>query len=151
LQTSGDEISDAVNKGEVYSSNFDKPHDFTFVGNYRFSRRFSISVNYTYSTGRPITIPLSKYYIDGAMRLYYSDRNEFRIPDYYRLDFALNFEGNHKIRKLAHSSWSFSVYNLTGRNNPYSVYFKYEDGVVNGYQLSIFAEPIPTITYNFKF
>lgn len=151
LQTSSDELSEAVNKGEVYRNNFDKPHDVTLVGNYRFSRRFSISINYTYSTGRPITIPLSKYFVDGSMRLYYSDRNKFRIPDYYRLDFAMNFEGNHKVSKLAHSSWSFSVYNLTGRDNPYSVYFKSENGTIKGYKLSIFAQPIPTITYNFKF
>jgi hypothetical protein len=151
LQTSPSEASEIVNNGDVYSSNFDKPHDFTLVGNYRFSRRFSVSLNYTYSTGRPTTIPISKYQIDGAMRLHYSDRNTVRIPDYYRMDFAMNFEGNHKIRKLAHSSWSFSVYNLLGRKNPYSVYFKSENGTIKGYMLSIFAEPIPTITYNFKF
>lgn len=151
LKTNPNEISEAVNRGEVYSSNFDKPHDFTFIGNYKFSRRFNVAVNYTYSTGRPITIPLAKYTADGSMRLYYSDRNQFRLPDYYRLDFALNFEGNHKIRKLAHSSWSLSVYNVTGRRNAYSVYFKSEDGVIKGYKMSIFGEPIPTITYNFKF
>lgn len=151
LQTSDAEISEAVNNGKVYPSNFDKPHDFTVIGNYKFSRRFNVSLNYTYSTGRPITIPLSKYYIDGSMRLHYSDRNQFRLPDYYRLDFAINFEGNHKIRKLAHSSWSFSVYNLLGRRNAYSVYFKSEDGVIKGYKMSIFGEPVPTITYNFKF
>jgi hypothetical protein len=63
----------------------------------------------------------------------------------------LNFEGNHKVKKLAHSSWSFSVYNLMGRKNAYSVYFKSENGEIKGYQLSIFGSPIPTITYNFKF
>jgi hypothetical protein len=151
LQTSSSEVSEAVNRGEVYRSNFDKPHDFTFIGNYKFSRRFNVAVNYTYSTGRPLTVPLAKYFVDGSMRLYYSDRNQFRIPDYYRLDFALNFEGNHKIRKLAHSSWTFSVYNVTGRRNAYSVYFKSEEGVIKGYKMSIFGEPIPTITYNFKF
>lgn len=151
LQTSLSEISEAVNRGEVYRSNFDKPHDFTVIGNYKFSRRFNVAVNYTYSTGRPLTVPLAKYFVDGSMRLYYSDRNQFRIPDYYRLDFALNFEGNHKVRKLAHSSWTFSVYNVTGRRNAYSVYFKSEEGVIKGYKMSIFGEPIPTITYNFKF
>jgi hypothetical protein len=64
---------------------------------------------------------------------------------------SLNIEGNHKIRKLAHSSWTFAVYNLTGRKNAYSVFFRSEGGQINGYKLSIFAQPIPTITYNFKF
>jgi len=142
---------DMVNGGKFYPSNYDKPHDFTLVGNYRFSRRFSTSVNFTYSTGRPITLPLSKYSLGNSLRVFYSDRNAYRVPDYYRLDLALNIEGGHKAKKLAHSSWTVGVYNLTGRRNPYSIYFKSVGGQIKGYQLSIFGNPIPTVTYNFKF
>lgn len=151
IRTEGEFPSEIINRGEYYPSNYDKPHAFNFIGNYKFNRRISISANTTYSTGRPITLPLAKYYIDGTARLFYSDRNQYRIPDYFRIDFGINLEGNHKIKKLAHSSWNFSVYNLTGRRNAYSVYFTSENGVVNGYKLSIFGSAIPTITYNFKF
>jgi hypothetical protein len=143
--------TDVVNNGNWYPSNYDKPHDVTLVGNYRWSRRFSTSLNFNYSTGRPITLPLAKYYIDNALRVYYSDRNAYRVPDYYRFDLAFNIEGNHKIQKLAHSSWTISIYNLTGRKNPYSVYFQTVAGQIKGYKLSIFGQPIPTLTYNFKF
>jgi hypothetical protein len=143
--------TEVVNGGVYYPSNYDKPHDVTLVGNYRFSQRFSVSLNFNYSTGRPITLPLAKYYINNALRLYYSDRNAYRVPDYYRADLAINFEGNHKAKKLAHSSWTLAVYNLTGRKNPYSVYFQSKNGQVNGYQLSIFGQPIPLLTYNFRF
>jgi outer membrane receptor protein involved in Fe transport len=145
------ESFDAPNKGNFYPSNFDKPHDLTFITNYKVSHRLNVSYNFTYSTGRPYTPPIGKYFMDGAERVYYADRNQFRIPDYYRMDLALNIEGNHKIKKLAHSSWTLAVYNLLGRKNPSSVYFRTEGGVVKGYQLSIFGQPIPTITYNFKF
>ncbi|MFD3000589.1 carboxypeptidase-like regulatory domain-containing protein [Pontibacter toksunensis] len=140
-----------INNGEYYPSNFDKPHDVTMISNYRFSQRFSTSVNFTYSTGRPITLPLAKYTMGNSQRIYYSERNAYRVPDYYRLDLALNIEGNHKIKKLAHSSWTLAVYNLTGRRNPYSIYFKSEEGRIRGYKMSIFGQPIPTITYNFRF
>ncbi|MEM1136301.1 MAG: TonB-dependent receptor [Bacteroidota bacterium] len=140
-----------LNGGDWYPSNFDKPHDLTLVSNYKFSHRFSISFNFTYSTGRPITFPIAGFNYGGSERVFYSDRNQFRIPDYYRSDISLNVEGNHKIRKLAHSSWTFAVYNLTGRKNPYSVFFVAEGGNIQGYQLSIFGRPIPTVTYNFKF
>ncbi|WP_375416496.1 carboxypeptidase-like regulatory domain-containing protein [uncultured Hymenobacter sp.] len=143
--------SEQINGGRSYPSNFDKPHEVTLASNYRFSRRFSASLNFNYSTGRPITLPLAKYTVDGVPRVYYSDRNAYRVPDYYRLDFAMNIEGNHKVRKLAHSSWTLAVYNLTGRKNPYSVYFKAQNGQINGYQLSIFGQPIPSVTYNFRF
>ncbi|MBX0288931.1 TonB-dependent receptor [Hymenobacter sp. HSC-4F20] len=143
--------SQQINNGRYYPSNFDKPHDATLIGNYRFSHRFSTSLNITYSTGRPITLPLARYFTDGAMRVYYSERNAYRVPDYYRADFAMNIEGGHKAKKLAHSSWSIAVYNLTGRRNPYSVYYKVENGQIRGYKLSIFGSPIPSVTYNFKF
>lgn len=151
LRTTGISSSEIVNQGKFYASSYDKPHDVTLISNYKLSRRFSLSFNFTYSTGRPITLPVSKYVLDGSPRLLYSERNQYRIPDYYRTDFAMNIEGNHKVKKLAHSSWTIAVYNLLGRRNAYSVYFKSEGGRINGYQLSIFGQPIPSVTYNFRF
>lgn len=151
LQTSGKFSSEIVNRGKRYPSNFDKPHALNFIGNYKFSRRFNFSLNLVYSTGRPITFPVVKYEVGGTSRVYYSDRNAYRIPDYFRTDISLNMEGNHKIKKLAHSSWTVALYNLTSRANAYSVFFVSEGGVIRGYKLSIFAQVIPTITYNFRF
>ena len=151
LRTTGTGASDVVNRGKFYPSSFDKPHAINFISNYKFSRRFNVSWNVVYSTGRPITIPIAKYSVEGVERVLYGERNSHRIPDYFRMDLSLNMEGNHKVRKLAHSSWTLAVYNLTGRENPYSVYFVTEGQVIKGYKLSIFARPIPTLTYNFKF
>jgi hypothetical protein len=142
---------ESINNGEYFPTSYDKPNNFNALTNFRFSRRFSISGFFTYSTGRPITYPVAKYYFGNSARLHYSNRNQFRIPDYFRIDVSLNLEGNHKIKKLNDSSWTFSVYNLIGRNNVYSIYFVSEDGKVNGYKLSVFANAIPTLTYNFRF
>ena len=140
-----------VNNGAYYPANHDKPHQFNLVSNYKFSHRFSLSWNMVYNTGRPVTLPLAIFNMGGGQRVYYSNRNEYRIPDYFRTDLSLSIEGNHRIKKLAHSSWSLGVYNLTGRKNAYSVYFVQENGSIKGYQLSIFGTPIPFITYNFRF
>ncbi len=141
----------AVNNGNYYPADFDKPNNFNFIGNYRFTHRYSISGNVVYSTGRPITLPLAVFNNGGAIALYYSQRNEYRIPDYFRCDLSVNIEGNHKIKQRFHNSWSFGVYNLTGRQNAYSVYFINVNGKVQGYQLSIFGTPIPFVTFNLKF
>lgn len=151
LQTKTAIASERINNGTYYPSSYDKPHAVNFIGNYKVSRRFNFSLNVVYSTGRPITIPLAKYEQNGQLYLYYSDRNEYRIPNYFRTDFSVNVEGNHKVRKLAHSSWTFAVYNITGRANAYSIYFVPDGDVIKAYKLSVFAKPIPTITYNFKF
>lgn len=140
-----------VNNGDYFAANFDKPHDFSAVLNYKFTKRYSLSMNFIYQTGRPVTYPVGTYQFGNAEYTLYSDRNAFRIPDYYRLDIGLNIEGNHKVKKLAHSFWNISVYNVLGRNNPYSVYFVTENGEIKGYKTSIFSIPVPTITYNFKF
>jgi hypothetical protein len=141
----------SINDGEYYPTSYDKPHALNFVGNYKFNRRFNFSLNFTYSTGRPMTVPIATYMLNGTRRILYSDRNAGRIDDYIRTDIAVNFEGSHIVKKLAHSSWTIAVYNLFSRANPYSIYFVTEGEQVKGYKLSIFARAIPTITYNFKF
>ncbi|HZF64915.1 MAG TPA: TonB-dependent receptor, partial [Chitinophagaceae bacterium] len=100
---------------------------------------------------RPITLPIAIFNIGGSQGVYYSDRNQHRIPDYFRIDVSLNIEGNHRIKQKTHNSWNVGVYNLLGRDNPYSVYFTQEAGKIKGYQLSIFGAQIPFITYNIRF
>jgi len=140
-----------VNNGDYFSANYDQPHDFSLVANYKITKRYSISTNFTYKTGRPVTYPIGRFNFAGEEQVLYSDRNEFRIPDYFRLDLGVNIEGNHKKNKLAHSFVNISVYNVLGRNNPYSVFFVNEDGKIKAFKTSIFSVPVPTITYNFKF
>jgi len=140
-----------INNGNFYPANYDKPNDFNFTGNYRFTHRFSISLNATYSTGRPITLPIAKYEYQNSERVYYSQRNAYRIPDYFRTDLSMNIEGNHKVHQWTHNSWNIGVYNLTGRANAYSTFFTEQGGTISGYKLSIFARPIPFINYNIRF
>ncbi|WP_286761692.1 carboxypeptidase-like regulatory domain-containing protein [Salegentibacter sp. UBA1130] len=151
LRLDGEFREQRVNNGDFFPANFDKPHDVSLVANYKLTKRFSFSANFVYQTGRPVTIPVGKFNPGTGQLPVYSDRNQFRIPDYYRLDLSFNVEGNHKIEKFAHSFWNISVYNVLGRNNPYSVFFVTDDGDIQAYQSSIFSIPIPTITYNFRF
>ncbi|HEY0272273.1 MAG TPA: TonB-dependent receptor, partial [Chitinophaga sp.] len=128
-------VTDPTNHGNYYPADYDKPHMANLVANYRVSHRFNLSLTTVYSTGRPITLPIARYYIDGSARVLYADRNTSRIPDYFRTDFSMNIEGNHKVHKLAHSSWSIGVYNMLARRNAYSVYFVSENGNIQGYKL----------------
>ena len=150
LKVDGKFEEEKVNGGKYFPANFDKPHDLKLVANAKFFRRLNFTTNFVYNTGRPITYPVSYYNFLNINRVFYSNRNEFRIPDYLRLDFAATINGNLKAKKLNHSSITFTVYNALGRRNPYSIFFKAEDGVVKGYQMSIFGQPIVMITYNFR-
>ena len=151
LKLQNDIPQEQVNNGDFFPANYDKPHDISLVMNYKLTKRYSLSANFIYQTGRPITYPIGKFIFAGSEQVLYSDRNQFRIPDYYRLDLGVNIEGSHKLKKLAHSFWNISVYNVLGRNNPYSVFFVNNEGKIKAYKTSIFSIPVPTITYNFKF
>jgi len=142
---------EVINNGKYYPTSYDIPHNATLVGNYRFTHRYSFSLNTTYSTGRPITVPSANFYYSGSERTLYGPRNGYRIPDYFRTDIAFNVEGNHKVRQKTHNSWTAGVYNITGRKNPYSVYFVSQNGAVSGYKLSIFGSAIPYVNYNIRF
>ena len=152
LREVGDRGDMAINGGKWYDAAYDKPHDVKLVANYKFTQRISLSVNGDYSTGRPITIPVAKYEYDGGYKLYYSGRNGHRIPDYFRIDAAMNFEPTHKLRAFTHFSFTVGVYNITGRKNVYSIYFDTNsEGQVKGHKLCIFGAPIPYVNFNFKF
>ena len=148
LSAFSDEI---INSGKWFPANFDKPNDLVVTFNYLFSRRLSFSSNYTWSTGRPITYPIATYRVGDKLMVTYSDRNEYRIPDYSRLDLSLRVSGNLKSHKIAHPYWTFSVYNVLGRQNVYSIYFKKEGDMVKGYKLSVFGRAIPSVTFSFDF
>jgi hypothetical protein len=145
-----EESGESNNFGNSYPANHDKPHAFNLVMNYKLTKRLSFSGNVVYTSGRPVTYPTAIYFQNGIEVTHFSARNEYRLPDYFRIDLSLNVEGNLKKRKFAHGSWTFSVYNLTGRDNVYSVYFRNENGNITGYKLSIFGAMIPSVTYNFK-
>lgn len=152
LREMEDRGAETINGGDWYRAPHDKPHDFKIVGNYKFTHRYSMSVNVDYSTGRPVTVPIGWYYYGGGRRLAYSARNAYRIPDYFRMDLAMNVEAGHYLRQLTHMSFTFGVYNVTGRKNAYSVFYTTSGGgKITGHKLSVFACPIPYINLNLKF
>lgn len=146
----GGEEWNQINGGETYPANFDIPHVLNVVLNYHITRRVTFASIITYQTGKPVTYPVSIYYVDGLPVLDYSSRNAYRIPDYFRTDFSLTIEGNLKKQKFMHSSLIFSLYNAFGRDNPYSVYYDMENGYIHSYQYSVIGVPVFTITWLFK-
>ena len=149
----GETLDESVNLGEWFPSNYDKPHDLTLVTTYQISRRSSVTFNFTYNTGRPTSAPVGKYAVDNALNIpNYSYRNQFRIPDYHRLDVSYTLDTGYKKEKAWESSWTFSIYNLYGRRNAYSVYFTqqpFQNPKAN--RLSVIGSAFPALTYNFKF
>jgi hypothetical protein len=150
IKINGEHSWNRINNGEAFPANYDIPHSLNLVLNYSYTRRAIFSSIFTYQTGKPITYPESVYYINGTPYLDYSKRNSYHIPDYFRVDFSLTIEGNLNMNKLLHSSLVFNLYNAAGRKNPYSVYFKTENGQIKSFMYSVIGVPIFTVTWQFK-
>lgn len=142
-----------INNGQYYPSNFDIPHNASLVLNIQPNQRHTITFNFNYSRGRPTTYPLGNYESpSGLVVPLYSQRNQLRIPDYHRLDFAYTLGQGYNKTKRVKTSWTFSVYNVYGRENPFSVFFT--EGPfqqVQANRLAILGSIFPSITMNFEF
>ena len=158
-QTSGTSDFDKINNNKQYASSYDKPNDLTIVGNFHFNKRIILSGNFSFSDGRPITLP--EYSVTnayGKQYVIYSDKNKYRLPNYHRLDISLSIDESLRIKKKWKGSWTFSVLNVYGRKNPYSVFYKeVEPSAANNYnrysmyELYLIGRPMPVVTYNFIF
>ncbi|MEM6632323.1 MAG: TonB-dependent receptor [Bacteroidota bacterium] len=142
-----------INNGEYYPSNYDKLHDISLVLGQKLNEKWEVSTNFAFMSGRAVTYPNARYLYEGISPPNFDNRNGARTPAYHRLDLAVNWEIS-PVEKAFKQSLSFGVYNVYGRRNPYSIYFRQnaDNPQQNeAVQLSIFAAPIPYVTWNFKF
>jgi hypothetical protein len=151
-QVNGDAPSEQINDGHMYPANYDQPHIVNLNWRYSISRRHFFSGNFTYHTGRPFSLPMSIYEVDGVAVADYSLRNQYRLSSYHRLDLAFIIEGNHRRRKLFDGTWVVSLYNVYSRKNAYSVFFEQiPSGNFAAHKLSVIGSIIPSVSYNVKF
>ena len=137
-----------VNRGAYYPSNFDQPHNARLVLAYDLSQRVSFSGNFTYSTGRPTTAPLTNYRAgNGLLVPVFSERNQVRIPDYHRLDLAVSVGRGYDQTRRVQTKWTVSLYNVYGRRNAFSVFYTQapdQRNVAN--RLALLGTVLPSLT-----
>jgi hypothetical protein len=151
----GSATEPSINDGAWYPANFDKPHNLNIALNWLFRKTQSLAVNFTYSTGRPLTAPIGSYNLGNTNQGVYFDyalRNTDRIGDYHRLDVSYTITRGAVRVKRYKSSLTFAVYNLYGRRNPFSIFFKrIENDLNTAFQLSVLGSALPSVSYNFQF
>ncbi|HEU5146760.1 MAG TPA: TonB-dependent receptor, partial [Chryseosolibacter sp.] len=143
--------SESVNNGEWFPSNYDKPHTVNLVLNKQLGRKGAFSLIFSYNTGRPFTAIESSYITNGTVVPVYSDRNAHRISDYWRTDVSITI-GN--VLKKVDDSLVFSLYNIFGRENAYSVFYQRPSSrffIPKPYKLSVLGAAFPSLSYNFRF
>ncbi len=155
-----------LNNGEAFPAKYDRRHDLSIVLSYKLNDKIDFSATWVFSSGNAATLSMQEYAqaqetaddyanIDhNGWSGYLSNpgkRNNFRMPNYHRMDIGANF---HRSFKNCSRTISVSVYNLYNRKNPYMIYESHEHRYQNYngalVQLSIFPI-LPSVAYTLKF
>ena len=141
-----------INFGRWYSAAYDIPHKISFSGEYKVNERFSFTAVFNYMTGKPITLPSGQYIYFNTLIPYYSGVNLQRLPDYHRLDIAAVWHGKKKALRKWQGFWTFSIYNVYGRENAYTIYIqrKPESQDTEAMELWMLSV-VPSLSYTIKF
>lgn len=144
---------DGINNGEAYKAPYDRPHDLSIVANYNITNQMSIGLTWIYLTGQPVTFPVGRFVYGNTVVPFYSGRNDYRMPDYHRLDLSFTWTEKHSPEKKWHSQVNISLYNAYNRKNPWVINFSTDadDPNVTYAEMTYLFGIVPSITYNFKF
>lgn len=162
MRIEGETDRSTINRGEWYPTNFDQTHNVSLVSTLTIKGASSMNWNIIYATGRPINAIESNYLVGNTVISHFSDRNQYRIPDYFRVDLSFTFGRdllNEKYmakreNKRYQGTMTIGVYNILGRRNAYSIYFQRPElrGLTpQPHRLTVLGAAFPTITYNFEF
>ena len=152
---------DEINYGKPFHAKYDREHDLSITLQYDITKKIDIAATFVYGTGTRATLATQTYYdpILGRRVDYISERNNFKMPDYHRLDLGINFHIPHKRSgdpSLSKGGWlqnaehivNISVYNVYNHQNPYLIYVDSYNHALK--QVSIFPI-LPSLSYQFKF
>ncbi len=147
-----------VNLNEPFLANYDRRHNFNIVGTYELNNKWTFGANFTYTTGRPFTLPSGKYQYEDYQVDLITERNASKLPDFHRLDLSATLIPQNKRGRKWQGSWVFSIYNAYSRKNAFTIYTQTPEDS-NGEPIRnqkearlIYLFPIlPSVTYNVKF
>jgi len=153
--------AEGINNNNWYPSRFDQLHNLSVTSFYDLSKKWSLSSTFSFISGTPVTFATSRIEQQGYIIPHNAadTRNNVRIPSYHRLDLSATFIPNKKPNKRWKSKWVFSIYNVYSRRNPFSIYFRQEEGRIapgapvntEAVKLAVIGNFIPSVSYNFTF
>ena len=152
---------DDLNSGLIFPAKYDRRHDLSVVLDFSLSKAWRFGGAFVYATGNSLTLPIQRYIFEGRITDIYGARNGYRMAPYHRADISATYtpdpaRSRKRRDSRTKSSWTFGVFNLYNRLNPYFIYFSNEGNLSAGTldlqanQVSLFPI-IPSITWNFKF
>jgi outer membrane cobalamin receptor len=143
-----------INGGKRYYDRYDSRHQINIVVTHKFSEKIDVTAAWVYNSGNRMSVPVASYYNNvGNSDAYssselievYGERNNYKMPDYHRLDLSINFN---KKKKHGTRIWSINIYNVYNRKNAFFVVSGNAPNKLTAYSI---MPIIPTISYTYKF
>ena len=144
---------DGVNQNRYYSPRYDIRHNLSLTGSFELTRAWTVSSTFKLTSGGFVTIPDQIYEFNGCTFFDYSCRNNYELPTYHRLDLAAIYRNPKNDTRKFDSQWMFSLYNVYGRKNVYSLYVKQDkENITESHAYKMYLYRIvPSISYKVKF
>ena len=141
---------DGINGNRWYTASNDRRHDLVLVGVYQLSPSWELSGVWRYNTGQALTAPSAKYDLIGTTYYYYNERNGYRAPACHRLDLSVNY--SKKTARFTRT-WSFGIYNVYNRYNPFMIRFVNDDKSPTGTicQNTALFGIVPSVSFTLKY
>lgn len=151
-----------------FSPIYDRRHDLSVVAVYELSPRLTATATFVYGSGDRRWLPGGRFTFQDiyggnfeAVIPIYGDRNQFRLPDYHRLDLGLVWRF---FPRWGESDLTFNIINAYDRRNTFFLFlepqFESEQDAsgnaieiptrIAAKQVSLFPI-LPSVTWNFKF
>jgi hypothetical protein len=149
-----------VNRGDAYPANHDRRHVINIQAAYDLNTKLTFGGTFTYSSGRPLTLPAGKYEYGPYNPDVITERNSYKLPAFHRLDLSLTLNPRKNLNRKWKAQWVFSVYNVYNRQNPFTIFTRTKqdkdgniigDGTEKEARLIYLFPILPSVTYNFKF
>ncbi len=144
-----------INDGNTFRNIYDRPHDISVVASYQVNPKWTLGGNFVFSSGQRYTPLRSLYLIEQNLIQEYGVRNSATLLDYHRIDLSATLVPKPTSDKRFQSSWTFSVYNLYNRQNPFFIYYDLDvdseagTAEASAFRVSLFPL-IPSVTWNFS-
>ena len=148
-----------LNFGKEFPFKYDRRHNLAVTASYQFTKTWTFSTVFVYSTGAAFTAPTGRISTLNSGTIFegnyfvYEGRNNYRLASYHRLDLSVSNNKTVKMfKKHYEREWVFGVYNAYSRLNPYFVYFEINALTSQPTAKQVSLLPIiPGISFNFKF
>lgn len=155
-------LFEELNNGIIFYPRYDRRHDISVALTYNATENLSFGLTWAYATGQGFSLPSGQYEFQGigfdnstGLQFNYAQRNDFRLPDYHKLDLS----GNYKFIWFELPCEVYlSLFNVYNRKNAFAYYVTTDENTSTN---SVYSSPqikritlfpfIPTIGFNVKF